>query len=781
MEKSLEEKRAYVKENRLCYGCLKQGHSAKECRRRLKCDTCSRKHPTCLHDDNFTKGERQVNTADPTHNSMSETTTAISLNVAREGQSASTSMIVPVWVSSTVNPYREKLVYALLDTQSDTAFIDQEVSCELQINRSPVKLKLTTMMGENAVINSERISGLRVRGYNSATHILLPPAYTKDHIPVNREHIPTCETAKRWSHLSPIADEVPSLLNCEIGLLIGYNCPKALAPKKVILGEDDEPYAVQTELGWSIVGTETPHHETDTRNSLCHRVAVKEIPPVTPVDAIQASERDFTGVKESEKTVSQEDLIFLDKRKEGIIKDEQGHYETPLPFKERPYMPDNRQLAKIRLNHLKRKLSKDERYKEDYVKHMSDIIKKGDAEEAQGDGHNGNKIPHHGIYLPKKPEKLQVAFDCSAKDKGTCLNEHLLSGPDIKTNTRWERWKRDLVNLEKVQIARCYMPTDFGKVEKRELHHFSDASTTGYGQCSYLRLINKDGGVHCAFIMGKARVSPTKVSTIPRLELTAATVSVTVSNMLKEELAHDTIDEFFWTDSKVTLGYIHNDARRFHTFVANRVQKIRNSTAPQQWLYVPTKENPADYASRGTTVGELLSSEWFTGPRFLWEKEIHPPAKVILDLQIGDPEVKRAQTLLTKTAAEVSLSDRLVKFSSWSKAVSAVARLKRRLLKDKSNIHSTVSEQQDAELVIKDLQKQAYMEEIKTLNDGNLLPRNNKLHHLDLFLDKDAMLKVGGRLRCSSLPSLVKHPTVISRQHHAQAKMACTQEEPSSG
>ena len=80
---------------------------------------------------------------------------------------------------------------------------------------------------------------------------------------------------------------------------------------------------------------------------------------------------------------------------------------------------------------------------------------------------------------------------------------------------------------------------------------------------------------------------------------------------------------------------------------------------------------------------------------------------------------------------------------------------------------STVSGRQNAELVIiKDLQKQAHTEEMKTLKDGNLLQRNNKLHHLHLFLDKDAVLKVGGRLRCSSLPRSVKQPTVILRQHH---------------
>lgn len=69
-------------------------------------------------------------------------------------------------------------------------------------------------------------------------------------------------------------------------------------------------------------------------------------------------------------------------------------------------------------------------------------------------------------------------------------------------------------------------------------------------------------------MMAKSRVAPLKVTTIPRLELAAAVVFVKVSSMLKKELDYAVITETFWTDSKVVLGYISNEARRFHTFVA---------------------------------------------------------------------------------------------------------------------------------------------------------------------------------------------------------------------
>jgi len=101
-------------------------------------------------------------------------------------------------------------------------------------------------------------------------------------------------------------------------------------------------------------------------------------------------------------------------------------------------------------------------------------------------------------------------------------------------HTRWECWTEDLANLEKLTIPRCYHPPGFGEILKVELHHFSDASTTGSGQCSYRRLENKGGVVYCSLVMGKSWVAPTKVTTIPRLELSAAVVSVKASNMLRE-------------------------------------------------------------------------------------------------------------------------------------------------------------------------------------------------------------------------------------------------------
>ncbi|XP_057316876.1 uncharacterized protein LOC130657906 [Hydractinia symbiolongicarpus] len=118
--------------------------------------------------------------------------------------------------------------------------------------------------------------------------------------------------------------------------------------------------------------------------------------------------------------------------------------------------------------------------------------------------------------------------------------------------------------------------------------------------------------------MGKARVTPLKPITVPRLELSAANTSTKVATQLKMELNINLLSEVFWTDSKVVLGYITNQSRKFRLFVANRVQTIHEASSVEQWRYVSSSQNPADDASRGQTVFNFIKNgRRLSGPKFL--------------------------------------------------------------------------------------------------------------------------------------------------------------------
>nr|XP_054753720.1 uncharacterized protein LOC129259456 [Lytechinus pictus] len=70
--------------------------------------------------------------------------------------------------------------------------------------------------------------------------------------------------------------------------------------------------------------------------------------------------------------------------------------------------------------------------------------------------------------------------------------------------TAWKRWLQEVFHLEKLQIARCYKPHDFGQVKAAEIHHFSDALKNGYGQCSDICFVNTEDKAHCCFVLGKS-------------------------------------------------------------------------------------------------------------------------------------------------------------------------------------------------------------------------------------------------------------------------------------
>ena len=187
----------------------------------------------------------------------------------------------------------------------------------------------------------------------------------------------------------------------------------------------------------------------------------------------------------------------------------------------------------------------------------------------------------------------------------------------------WKNWLRDLPKLESLRVECCLKPANFGEITSSQIHHFADACQFAYGAVSYLRVTNGQGDIYCSFLIGKARLSPLKQLTIPHLELSAAVVAARLDRMLRQEIDMQVDESVFWTDSSCVSGYISNDSRRYHTFVANRVASIQEASSPSQWRHVCSEQNPADDASRGLSAEALTdNSRWLRGPDFLW-KPVH--------------------------------------------------------------------------------------------------------------------------------------------------------------
>ncbi|RXN33123.1 hypothetical protein ROHU_004400 [Labeo rohita] len=147
----------------------------------------------------------------------------------------------------------------------------------------------------------------------------------------------------------------------------------------------------------------------------------------------------------------------------------------------------------------------------------------------------------------------------------------------------WKSWRDLLEELEKLTISKAYTPNTLNNAERKEMCVFCDASTTAIAAVAYLRTTDTDGKVNTGFICGKAKLTPRPEITIPRLELCAAVLAVEIADTVTDEIDVKFDAVTFYSDSKVVLGYIHNESRRFYVYVNNRVQRIRRSTCPEQW------------------------------------------------------------------------------------------------------------------------------------------------------------------------------------------------------
>ena len=687
-KKPHKERVDFVRDQKLCFGCLKSGHRSDKCSKRLTCKTCSKRHPTLLHNEAQPAQEdgkdQKVHSEAHTHQLRSG------------GSRGLTSMILPVYVS-TCQSGREVLTYALLDTMSDTSFITEGLRDQLGENGIEAELELTTLTNKRQRVRCTRHNDIQVRGFTSDSKIHIPSVYSKAEIPVNRSHIPTPATARKWPHLSHLQNNLVELQECQVGMLIGYNCVSALAPRNFILGSEDEPYGIETKLGWSIVGGEQASDGYGFSN-LTHVPVASYLYGRTQVSyAFQSTTRDLTTermFRSMERDFSNDSGEFYTSQDDMRLKSED------TPEQARKMLSDAMNLcaeANLKLH----KISSNS------PAVLIDIPEEDRAVQQTTNIEDLSLDRASGILRCTESDRFQFQLDlkvqpdtrrgvlattASVFDPIGLISPLVLRGWLVSQSlckfslkwddpipcavmSEWQAWKQDLAQLKSLQVPRCVRPLDFGVPVKSDFNHSSDAFFKAYGCCSYIRLENAEGRVHCALIMSKARVAPLKTVSMPRLELQAAVLASKVANTISKEIEYPDAQHYFWSDSKVALGYIQNRSTRFHVYVANRGEQVHSCSKPEQWKYVPTDENPADHASRGLSVDQLQVSNWFTGPELLWKDVSIPSHK--FEVSDNDSEVKSTKFATTfatqQSLSQASYEDRCCRFSSLDKLLTAFA------------------------------------------------------------------------------------------------------------
>ncbi|XP_074028529.1 uncharacterized protein [Leptinotarsa decemlineata] len=341
--------------------------------------------------------------------------------------------------------------------------------------------------------------------------------------------------------------------------------------------------------------------------------------------------------------------------------------------------------------------------------------------------------------------------------------------PPSEVTCIWNRIKDELPILSNISVPRFLFHTSSFSCT---LHGFADASEHGYAAVIYCRYETMDD-ICVSLICAKSKVSPLKTLSIPKLELSAACLLADllffVIKIFDKQIPVSNI--FAWSDSSTTLSWIRSSPHKWKTFVSNRVSRIQDKLSPEVWHYVPSKDNPADCASRGLFPSQLIDhSQWWAGPSWLRQPSTFWPSMVSSAELDAEYLLEEKRTVLSTQRESNFLDILLEKYSSFTKIQRIVAYVKRFLHNcqlppsERKLSYLTFEDLHHASLsLVKHIQSHVFHSEISSLLSGKVLEKS--LRKLNLFLDTNGLLRVGGRLTHSKLTYDKRHPLLLPSKH----------------
>lgn len=338
--------------------------------------------------------------------------------------------------------------------------------------------------------------------------------------------------------------------------------------------------------------------------------------------------------------------------------------------------------------------------------------------------------------------------------------------PDIQA--RWHQFKTQLHSISQIHIPRYVFQKTALNIQ---LHGFCDASERGYAAVAYFRLAFPDNPVKIHIITAKSKVSPLKRISLPRLELCAALLlAKLVAEIIKTYTNYINSQEIYaWSDSTVALSWIKASPHRWKTFVCNRVTQIQENLPPIHWRHVDSANNPADCGSRGILPSELINHPlWWAGPPWLSESPDQWPTQPNTSNAQALQEERFVSLATTELLSNIIFDDLLKRVSSFRNMLRITAYINRFIHNCRSQsrrsdpltrdeIHSALYQ------FVKHVQRGTFQNVFEKIGTHSPLPK--ALRKLNLFVDHDGILRVGGRLSLAKLNFEQKHPALLPHKH----------------
>ena len=227
------------------------------------------------------------------------------------------------------------------------------------------------------------------------------------------------------------------------------------------------------------------------------------------------------------------------------------------------------------------------------------------------------------------------------------------------------------------------------------------------------------------------------------------------------------MEQIILTDSRCVLEW-YRSTKELKKFVINRMKEIRSYNV--RIGYVKSKDNPADIATRGISIKDLINCKmWWEGPAFMANSDNLPVQIYEIDDDIQSAVVNKEKG--SKILHEVALtstndimSQTLVdineeRFSSYCKLIRVTAwcnRFMKNFIKgcvNQGNLRADEIEEA-ATIWTKCIQRKNFVELFSCLDNN----KRHSLYNLGVFEDTDGILKCKGRFQNMERNSLILLP-----------------------
>ena len=106
-----------------------------------------------------------------------------------------------------------------------------------------------------------------------------------------------------------------------------------------------------------------------------------------------------------------------------------------------------------------------------------------------------------------------------------------------------------------------------------------------------------------------------------------------------------------------------------------------------------------------------------------------------------------------------------IRYSNWLKIVKVAASFLSAVNKFKGISLSILNYKEAEHFILKELQKESFPEIYKRLVEGKALPSSERVVGLSPWIDKNGLMRAGGRLQKSEFTFEEKHPIIIPAKH----------------